>query len=338
MVDQSIFSIRSGWLNYAPFNTYQLPRLVRITAREVLGKEQFPAIQGLAGNKHVTVPFVSQAGSVMFTRPLYRLVWPGERDEIEVGTDGVPASILKNIPGHEHVASQGKTPEDGNSLIRMIRDKGSKFPRELPEIFAYHLAVNREHYYPRTDPGEVKVKLQYIDHHVQHPVAALPMTRVDQVLDARFAVDGKYMAALEYLKWHAEGHHQHPMFTGFDTNVRETLMQLSHKSAELYFYLLGDCTYDQTTHYWSRRPRFVWHRLALYLHYVGRTGSGLYAKLSGIDPASGIRTDVVTEHMQDVLDRVDEWRTTLNEKSRRMRHVDYVSTFMTDGGDVQEAL
>lgn len=314
-MDKSIFNIRSGWLSYAPFRHYQLPKLVYVTEREVVGAEGRPSqdVNVVYGDeKRVTVPFVNKAGNVMFTRPLFRLQWPGELPETGAtgGIDMVPASILKNIPGHEPLAD---FVNEWFSLWDVVTDVDRNpgavpppvpLPQELPPILAYHLAVNRELYYK--------------DQSIHHPVAALSEHRVSQVIDARFAIDANYMAALKYLKWHAESHHQHPMFNGFDTNVCETLMALSHKSAELYFYMLADCMYDQRKHYWARDN--VWHRLALYLHYVGRTGQLLYARLAGIDPPSGIRSDVVTEQMQDVLDRVLEWHDDLSETARQMSH------------------
>jgi hypothetical protein len=349
-MEQSIFSIRSGWISYAPFHTYQLPRLVYVTEREVVGKSSRPG-EGVnvvyGDNKRVTVPFVNKAGNVMFTRPLFRLQWPGElrlddASHVGYGPDGldpqhrkepvpdeVPINILRHLEPVKHLCTGHSHTQ--RSLHTMVCGMGIQLPRELPTVVAYHLAVNREVYYPERDEHEVyRFNTEPgapPPRGVRHPVAALPERRVDEVLNARFAVDASYMAALRYLKWVAEGHHRHPMFTDFDTSVRETLMELSHKAAELYFYMLSDCMYDLRAHYWARDGKFIWMRLALYLHYVGRTGGGLYARLAGIDPPSGIRADVVEKDMKDVLDRVVEWQDTLGEEARRMSHVDYDGAF-----------
>ena len=89
---------------------------------------------------------------------------------------------------------------------------------------------------------------------VRHPVCGLPAEDVQYVLESGvFALDGKYIAALNYLKWLAEGHFPHPLFKDFDTATREVLYNVSHEAARCYFGLLGDCIYDPETKWSNRR-------------------------------------------------------------------------------------
>jgi hypothetical protein len=172
----------------------------------------------------------------------------------------------------------------------------------LPESVAYHLAIN-EHAYGKA----------------AHPVCGLPARRVRQVLGAEFAVPDRHMATLSYLKWHAEGHRTHPLFQSFDTNVREELAKLGIESARLYLYLLQDCIYDHEAKWWSRwEDRHWWGRMATYLHWVGRTGTGLYERRAFPWRDAPLR-DRMEKELPDVVDALDTWRKT-QEVSRGWSH------------------
>ncbi len=359
----SIFTVDSGWLGYYPFRSYKLPRLVYVTEREVLGEEAGGADVVYGNEKRVKVPFINKAGHVMYTRQLYRLEWPGEMSLATLSTkhgtdviqedweDQVPASILKNLPGFEHTKQWARTPKpDGTwySLMMMLHVNDDKLPERLPVAMAYHLAVNRALYHPE---GATKRKvsieeleailsnentpsvemtsdgaLRRLTTWAKHPVGALSPFRVDEVLNARFTPDAEYLAALRYLKWVAEGHWKHPLLTGFDTSVRETLMGLSHEAAWLYFYTLSDCMYDTEKHYWLHGEiKFLWCRLATYLHYIGRVGRANPISLSKIDPPEGVRSDLVTEGLRDVIELEKELRDS--DYVRRISHVDYDGAF-----------
>jgi hypothetical protein len=269
-----------GRLSYAPFRSYQLPELVYVTFRDKHG-------EGVT-----FVPFKRRHESEPdFSRKLYQLRWPGETDrEWSVPMEGLPEQTARAIAATWQKGS-GCSHASGWE-IRQAFEAG----HPMPEALAYHLAVN---------PLAAKVGQPAPS---VPAVAGLPQDRVAQVVNARFCFDSNALATLAYLKWMAESHYQHPFFQGFDTNIRETLYELQHEAVRLYFYLLADYRYDMESQWWDRSmSRFVWQRLATYLHWVGRTGRALYGSLSHINPAEGIRPDVVEKHMQDVVDGDRAW-------------------------------
>ena len=266
-------------LRYAPFAHYQLPELVY---------EETPD-----GDRRY-VPFKRRHESEPdFTRPLYRLRWPGETDRPD---SSAPIANLGKIPW-----LKGIQPGIGDKV--QISDIWSLWAKTegaiLPESIAYHVAVNPTCMGQEAEP-------------TTPTIAGLPGERVDQVFNARFCPDANALATLRYLKWQAESLRDCPFFRGFDTNIRETLHELQHEAVRLYFYLLGDYRYDHEACWWDRdMSRFVWQRLATYLHWVGRTGSAMYGSMSHIRSA-GIRQDVVKKHMQDVVDCDHAWIQSMN--------------------------
>ena len=117
-------------------------------------------------------------------------------------------------------------------------------------------------------------------------MCGLPPACVDVVLDAEFALPPHAVAALQYLKWLAEGHWEHPLFQDFNTVLREALCGITAEAVRLYFQILDDHRYDGAHHWWTRHQKGNWWRYASYLHWVGRTGCALYAPFAKLDPQS----------------------------------------------------
>jgi len=269
-----------GRLSYAPFIHYQLPNIVS----DDNGPAEFARRQRDTDDDGFGPP--------VFRRPLYRLRWPGESSKDVL----VPGEIVYKWKWWKHPAAK---PKYAGIPIREIHEnwREAGYP-PLHEDIAYHMAVNPGHLcdWACDEPKQPRPQ-----------VAGLPSKRVDEVLNARFAIDEKAMATLQYLHWMAESHYQHPFFKGFDTNIRETLYEFQHEAVRLFFYLLADYRYDAETRWWDRGlDRFVWQRLSCYFHWVGRTGRALYGWLSHIHPP-GIRQDLVEEQMKDVLKADNKW-------------------------------
>jgi len=300
-----MFHIECGWLCYDPFKNYHLPDLILCEVDTPGGKHDYK-----------DAPFIRpRTNEVVFTRKLYELRWPGTYGSRTPETT-IPIRILRHWPWEGQsslfVASLAtKGPVTLNSIYAAL-------PRELPDSVAYHLSVNHIHY---QDPGE------HEDPGIRFPVGGLHEMFVQRILDARFAVDDKHFAALSYLKWVAETHYRHPLLHDFDTSIREMLMGLSHKAAKLYFQLLQDCLYDETTHWWSRRDfKPDWWRFALYFHWLGRTGCALPECFAGFrDPLFLERINKEIEGPDKTLwpyflDRIKEYRE--NNYNRGLCQVD----------------
>jgi hypothetical protein len=280
-----MFGINAGWLTYEPFHHYKLPTIVH-------AGEDYNHVEAVFSKWEL-----NKQKKERFRLPMYRLEWPGVmRDGDDPSKDTIPEEILSNweimttTKGlvQSHLPAQFKMPLS----LKWILDQGMHLPTRLPSCVAYHLAVNTDTYSKTASP---------VTKH--RPVGALPGERVSQVLDARFGLNAEHLAALRYLKWHAEGHHRHPLFQGFDTMIREMLMGVSHKAAQLYFKLLGDCLYDKETEWWDRKVKKHWWRLASYFHWLDRTGSGL-VHTSGFSDLEGGWDD---PEMEDVRLRAKEF-------------------------------
>jgi hypothetical protein len=268
-----MFSVNSsGWLEYQPFTRYKLPSL------HALG-EKFEIHR--RGGGSVGVPPIKHHG--------YRLRWPGEMREGE-GDACIPMGIVRSWGTLAEATGEGHDLQ-ALMLVGSLVDPW-RFPDPLPESLAYHLAVNHNQYW---GPQVLR----------KYPVAGLPPYRVDQVLDAEFIVPANYLSALKYLKWLAEGHRHFPLFRGFDTNIRDQLTDVCLTAVQLFFKLLGDCQYDREKRFWQRGDdRFHWWRLATYLHWVGRTGCGLYdehADIVGV-PRVLADEDLDDEQAMDIFD------------------------------------
>ena len=284
-----MFDVGAGWLQYRPFSTYRLPELVRVEDEDEFGGEAIAKFRrkGVDGDA--------------WTNPLYELRWPGYTNK--AGIDSIPTKICDKWPGVPE-ALKSASPGGGGSYVSLewLKEEGL-LPDPLPDALAYHLAINEHHYGP-----------------IESPVAALPAQRVQEVMDAEFAVNEHYWAALQYLKWHAEGHNMHPLFRQFDSSVRDYLHEITQKSAQLYFYLLRDCMYDRETMWFKRGDsRLWWDNFATYLHWVGRTGTGLYDRFSF--PLEEHRRKLMWDEIPDVASSLEEWLHGPMAETRANSHV-----------------
>lgn len=249
-----------GRYEYAPFRTYQLPELC--TVRD---EAKF------AGR-----------GKVQFRRTQYRLRWPGEG--VTHATDRVPGGALRIWGIDPEAFEEG---EPGYAL----HDYRDRLPEELPTEVAYHLAVNRDFFcFPNRERGRGKTL---------RAVGGLPPERVDEVLDARFALTGKAYSTLLFLKHEAECLREHPLLQDFDTAVRERLFEAQEAFVRSYFILLADHIYDPETQYWGRGETELWWRMATYLHWLRRTGDALPAGKARLE--APFHWDVTPEDVEERL-------------------------------------
>jgi len=297
-----MFFVRDSWLQYEPFNHYRLPEIIPQPGS--YGEHKTPQATALFNDK--------DTGKLRFKRPMYRLRWPGERDRQH--DDGIPTSIIQHWPNpmaravKERIECADKGAHVAMPLDQILIARMLPPDDQIPEAIAYHLAMNYKLYEEIKDAG------------VQFPVAGLPARRVQQILDATFALDDKHLAALKYLKWMAEGHHEHPLLHDFGSAVRGTLGILGQTAAELFFYLLFDCQYDVKTQWWARNEGGLAYQIPLYLHWVGRTGMGMYSHMATIPPPARHCSDPPwDERYPDVLDQLKRWDM---DKMRRFMHED----------------
>ena len=335
-----MFRNKNGWLSYSPFDRYRLPEIVQVCKD---GRDDKPA----------SVPFVDRrTNKTLFERPLFRLEWPGELRDPDADVR-IPLSVIRHwnvfsnleleeagmFPVDRDVvaatfkipASNGPTlvesedaaddlieaierrpadavrtlhiaPDPGMPVARMVKE--GRLPADLPEIVAWHLAVNRDVYAPMAKDGAA-----------EWPVAGMPARVVWDVVDARFAFDKSAVPALTYLKWVAETHFPHPLLRGFDTSVREMLMEIGVEAVRLFFKLAFDYQYDPTSRWWARDDAKTDPRFAMYLHWVGKTRAGLYGAHSDLetpftkDDAATLSTFGVRRRPvpDDVKKRMTEW-------------------------------
>lgn len=276
-----MFSIRSGWLHYEPFNTYLLPEIVRDGSAHLRRNDE-------------------EEGRIV---PRYRLKWPGE---IHRPWDvPFPEELVNSWGGDLASELDPDHPDRSRLYFYMLMGEGYdlsgyRLPEEPPVSVAYHLAVNGA-WTPKKKDQVGKVCVPY-------PVAGLPSSTLLNILFEGFVIDPEYMAALLYLKAQAESHHRHPIFQPFDTAIREQLMGFGVEAARLYFMLLGDCLYSPMDQWYRRRGKQAWAKLACYLHWVGRTGTGCYAWNAGVKEEDLERF----EHAMgdEITVRMREWSRT----------------------------
>lgn len=314
-----MFSVSHGWLRYAPHSRFQLPEIVEVTQREPAGSRSTDnSVETVWKDEPVTVPLCDKHGHVKQTRRLYRLQWPGQLRPGEAPKEGhwdmIPASILGNLKGFEHMKRWAKEPfPDGTfySLARLIKENGDELPTELPTEVAYHLAVNKDFYYPTPEsdgPPTVAELEEILKGTVRHPVAGLPADRVAQVLDARFALDAHAKEALAHLKWQAESWFHNPHITGFDTMIRSGLYKICWTIVQRYFWLLGDYIYDFDKKSWERSEwKRHWWQMAGYLFWIGRTGAGCIEEQAGMPTPNDHSVETFEKVCPDVRKRIEEW-------------------------------
>jgi len=279
------FTTSCGWLEYRPFRTYELPTHCHVEDDN---------------GEVVKARFVDKRDpdSVRFTRKLYRLCWPGEQFSRGIRDAAVPASVVEKWPKFK---SDPKCSQSHHTIQEIL--DGDWLDDEPPYLVAYHIAIN--------------YKLYGLDK-VPFPVAGLPASYVQKVVDARFAFDEDAVPALTYLKFLAEGHRGHPLLINFDTMIRDGLMSVGQDAAYRFFWLAGDYLYDAERQWWAEHneSRRLWHRVACYLHWVGRTGTGLYVHHSRLAERSGPKLDEAPE----LRDRLASWFER-QHKSRAKSHV-----------------
>ena len=158
----------------------------------------------------------------------------------------------------------------------------------LPESLAYHMAVNAV--------GGDGFKVP--------PVAGLSGVRVSQVLNACFSFPGEVRSTLEYLKWLAEGHWEHPLFQGFD-NLTEgggtqgvMLAGIQREAVRAYFRVLATFRHEDGFQDNLEPSHETWARLATYLHWVGRVAPVDYHRFADIELA------VAAPGLEDLADVV----------------------------------
>ena len=318
-----MFSTQCGWLRYDPHHRFVLPRIVQVVAHP--GEEH---------EEPVKVPLCdSKTGNVRWTKKLYKLEWPGALRDGEAPKadhwDMIPASILGNLPGFEHVRQYAKVPPpDGTrySLAMLIKENEDQLPTELPPSMAYHLAVNRAFYYPEANKGKTDKKATFTELEailkgsVRHPVAGLPADRVAQTLDARFALDSNALSTLSHLKWQAEAWRENPAMSGFDTMIRDGLYKVCWTMVQTYFWLLGDYIYDFDKKYWERSDwKYHWWQMAGYMFWIGRTGAGVVDKLAGMGHDRLTSVERFEKECPDIVRRMSEWQE--EHHGRNLAHV-----------------
>jgi len=264
--------------------------------------------------------------------------------------DAVGVYVKPEAIRHRHPEVEELLASSTSCSLRDLVCRGPlPLPDELPSEIAYHLAVNARHYYPEErgkpsvhdlagilDGAEVPTAK-----HARHPVRALPEARVEQVLSSRFALDQSALATLNYLKWMAEGHQEHPLLRNFDTCIGDRLHQMAVTPTQLYFWLLQDYLYDMEKRYWQRgESRHHWWQLAGYLFWVGRTGGGAVARLAGMEPgrfdlSSALKTvagplEYIREDCPDVVQRHSEYE---EGDFYKLSHVDGLKLDLGDKGE-----
>ena len=314
-----MFSVNNGWLRYKPHEHFFLPTIVEAS----VNCKPLPD-----GVDPIKVPICDQRGDIRDTKTLYRLKWPGEcRSGNIQEKDKVPSEILGNLNGWERLGRQNK--DASFSIWELMNHETISqkltLPKMLPASIAYHLAVNADIYFPETygSPESLPTEEKY-----PHPVGALDHNNLNMILGARFALDGHVLASLQYLKWMAEGHWDHPLLRGFDTLIGDELLKVSSTCTRLYFWLLGDYIYSLNAKYWDHsEQKYHWWRLAGYMFWLGRVGDlhvdtlAVIAKdvdISNINPNAksllmGRGSNATFAALfPDFLERLNEWHDKYN--------------------------
>ena len=217
---------------------------------------------------------------------------------------GLPNEMVQVLERQYKQQIQENTVTEKTNLWTNVGANLDKLPKILPDSLAYHLAVNADHYF--------KTGIDISDRY-PHPVGGLNSERLGQILTARFALDDQAIAALNYLRWMAEGHYRHPLLTGFDTMVRERLMDLSTTCTQMYFWMLQDYLYDSDNHYWVKAEwKQHWHQLTGYMFWLGRTGAAIVTDHAGIEPLWASNLESFKKHCPDVMQGITEWDKKYN--------------------------
>ena len=100
----------------------------------------------------------------------------------------------------------------------------------------------------------------------------------------QFAIPSNYLREIKRHVWQARSEWSYVGDLHFDTSVRETCLYPSIAHTKTAFYLLTDCSYDESTNYYDRRDeRILYQYLMLYRFWQHQTGRGLIDSHSGFD-------------------------------------------------------
>lgn len=273
---------------YPPFRNYRLPEIVRVHSEDREPRD---------------APIQRRDGTVTATHGLYALKWPGWRWEDNEHTN-VHWDMLRHFVPQHLLEAHGLHQQSHIDLADLVQL--GLLPERVPEELAYHLAVNYDWY---GDDG-------------LRDVAGIPRQIAVATVQQVFALPEGVLPTLNYLKWMAESHKRHPLFgygvEGLDTMHRENLQEVTQTAALLYFRTLGDFSYDATAGYWSRgADKRWWPYFAAYLHWVGRTGQGLYDDHSGLWTNQSWRHKLIEEFPQ-VVEGLMAWNAGAMDAVRQM--------------------
>lgn len=253
----SIFTLSGTgrWFEYRPFNKFELPRLQRMPR---------PA------------RFENRDRTTEITR--YRLVWPGQDYNLnrDPPQDMLPEELIRWwATGEKWGKLRGHSGKSVTDWLKQGPFPGT--PDTWAENLQYHLAVNWNHY------------AKFVDPMPEIPVCGLPHHIVQSILKTEFAINEQYESTIRYLDWLGTSMQENPMLDGrFDTDIRDSLGEISIVTIRKFFLMVGDCIYNEKTQRWARGGfKMHWAKLACYLWWVGRTGCGLYDHHAGISQSWG---------------------------------------------------
>lgn len=129
------------------------------------------------------------------------------------------------------------------------------------------------------DESESGESINRKNHHLAFSYS-LPPRYEEMVEDALFAIPKHALDTIQYLLLNANLHWNNPIYKGYDTNIRESLLDVSKAFIDKAFYLAFDYLYDPDTKYWRRKGNHeidndTLKDLTLYTFWRGRTGRGL---------------------------------------------------------------
>jgi hypothetical protein len=114
--------------------------------------------------------------------------------------------------------------------------------------------------------------------------------------EAVFALSSKAKSTIDYLLLEAPVQRYMPLYFGYDTSVRETLMEIGENFFEKAVFLLCDYYYDESTQYYSRNKEISCHtlqKLIIYKYWSGRGGRGLQYIKAGFDKCKYSKENLV---------------------------------------------
>ena len=296
-----------GRLFYHRRGHFELPRVVRVYQEE---DTDYP--------RAVEVPRTRRDGSLIENLPLYKLEWP---DEVTTPQE-IPTEWL-TLPAQRDRGYRGPDLGEGNasarhSLSDLVRQDCLPV-EDCDPLIVKHLAANRELYFSREVPDDTRsslvgeprpTRLEVLD--FPYNLNGIAPAHVSAVFDASFALDEGYLPAIKYLKWIAETHWPHPLLSGFDTMVRDHLLNRPKAAVDDFFFMLGDRYFQPDRNY---EVSALWRRLARYYFWTRNTGGGLVWRYS----------DLENSRLQNVYPEVIEFYEAWDVRTRDRRHLaDYV--------------